>query len=227
MSADPVRDALRTLLRRTGHTMKSASLAIGRNETYLYQYLTRGMPKVLKQRDAEALAQLLHCNVEAIRHRGERPAQEIPAGTAPPPDARVAAVPELDVDAGAGLTVFNDEYPVSTHRWYLPLGLIREAGPVNPDDLRIVRVRGDSMEPALSAGDRLVIDTGRRIPETGQLCVLFDGNGLVAKRVEYVPGSSPPTLRLISDNPRYAPYTCLAQEAHVVGRVLWSVHTVA
>lgn len=226
MSIDPVRDTLSILLRRNGYNMKSASIAIGRNQTYLYQYLKRGMPKVLAQRDAEALAELLGCNVDAIRHRAERPTESDAGEAAPPPDARVAAVPELTVEAGAGLTALNDDFPPETRRWYLPLDAIREAGPANARDLRIVSVRGDSMEPVLSAGDRLVIDTGHRVPETGELCVLWDGNGLVAKRVEYVQGSSPPQLRLISANAKYAPYTCLAQDASVVGKAVWSIRPV-
>ena len=31
------------------------------------------------------------------------------------------------------------------------------------------------------------------------------------------------TLRLHSANPDYEPYTCLAEEAHIVGKVVWTV----
>ena len=58
------------------------------------------------------------------------------------------------------------------------------------------------------------------------MAVLWDGNGLVVKRIETVREPGPPRLRLISTNPDYAPYTCLAQEAHIVGRVLWTIRRV-
>ena len=45
--------------------------------------------------------------------------------------------------------------------------------------------------------------------------------GLVVKRVEAVPRADPPRLRLISANPAYDPYTCLADEAHIAGTVIW------
>ena len=45
--------------------------------------------------------------------------------------------------------------------------------------------------------------------------------GLVAKRLEHVPMSDPPRLRIISDNPRYTPYECTAEEVNVVGRIRW------
>ena len=44
-------------------------------------------------------------------------------------------------------------------RWYLPDSMLRQEAEANPKDWRIVRVRGDAMQPLLSEGDRLVIDT--------------------------------------------------------------------
>ena len=35
--------------------------------------------------------------------------------------------------------------------------------------------------------------------------------------------ASRPRWRLKSANPGYADYTCLAQDVHVVGKVLWTV----
>ena len=63
-------------------------------------------------------------------------------------------------------------------------------------------------------GDRLLVDVTRRAPGTGETAVLWDGTGLVVKRVEVLPNAEPPRLRLISANPAYEPYTCLAQDAH-------------
>ena len=53
--------------------------------------------------------------------------------------------------------------------------------------------------------------------------VLWDGNGLVVKRVETLREPGPSRLRLISANPDYTPYTCLAEDAHVVGKVVWAL----
>ena len=55
------------------------------------------------------------------------------------------------------------------------------------------------MEPLVGEGDRLIVDISRRSPATGELAVLWDGLGLVVKRVEAVsrqrPGRTPPDLR--------------------------------
>ena len=82
------------------------------------------------------------------------------------------------------------------------------------------------MEPLIGEGDRIVVDLSRRAPVTGEMAVLWDGGGLVVKRVEMLPGSEPPAIRLISSNPVYEPYTCLVDEAHIVGKVLWTIRKV-
>ena len=87
--------------------------------------------------------------------------------------------------------------------------------------MRIVKVRGTSMEPELKEGDRLVIDTARRVPAAGELFVLWDGSGLVVKRVIPSPGDG--TLRLVSTSPGHPDYSARADEVHVVGKVLWTI----
>ena len=65
---DPVRLRLKDLLRRSDLTLKAASLAIGRNKTYLQQYVDRGIPAVLGYRDSETLGEMLGCDPEELRH---------------------------------------------------------------------------------------------------------------------------------------------------------------
>ena len=60
----------------------------------------------------------------------------------------------------------------------------------------------------------------------GELFVLWDGAGVVVKRVETVRESDPVRLRLLSANPDYAPYACLAEEARIIGKVLWIIKRV-
>ncbi|MDE0377769.1 MAG: S24 family peptidase, partial [Rhodospirillales bacterium] len=72
----------------------------------------------------------------------------------------------------------------------------------------------------------IVVDISRRVPVTGEMVVLWDGGGLVVKRVEMLARSEPPAIRLLSVNPAYEPYTCLIDEAHIVGKVIWTISKV-
>ena len=83
----------------------------------------------------------------------------------------------------------------------------------------------------MGEGDRVVLDVSRRLPATGETFVLWDGNGLVVKQVETVRGDGvdpdePPRIRLISANPDYATYACLAEDVHILGKVLWIISRV-
>ena len=226
MRDDPVRRRLKVLLRERDLTLSAASAAIGRNRAYLQQFVERGHPKVLGFRDSELLGELLGCDPAELRHEHVPPRRRAARKAArtvlaPLPGAPLAPVPEVEVDASAGPGALADEFVEEVARWYLPEAMIRHEGHAQPEALRILRVRGDSMEPEIREGDRLVVDTNAQRPATGELFVLWDGSGLVVKRVEAMTGEESPRLRLRSANPDYPPYTCLAEETHIVGKVVW------
>ena len=231
MPNDPVRTRIRELLWKRELNMRQASTAIGRNVSYLHGFLERGSPKVLSHRDAETLATLLDCDAADLHHterppRRKRQAASRARQSGGPADSPtpLAAVPEVEVHASAGPGALADDYVAETARWFLPEGMIRHEGGAAPDAVRLLRVRGVSMEPELSEGDRLIVDTSRKVPAAGEMFVLWDGAGLVVKRVDPErDAAGAPALRLKSANPDYADYTALASDVHVVGKVLWTV----
>ena len=84
-----------------------------------------------------------------------------------------------------------------------------------------MHVEGDSMMPTLHNDDIVLIDVGRRSPTPPGIFVLHDGMGLVAKRLEHIPNSDPPAVRVISDNPLYPAYERTADEIRIIGRIRW------
>ena len=222
MTRDPVRETVRHLLHQNGIAMREASLAMGRNASYLQQFLTRGSPATLRRSDREVLANLLGCTAADLW-----PAEPVGPEASAASSSRalsgapLAAVREIEVAAAAGDGALAGEDPPEIARWSLPEAMLRHEGGAAPDNLRILRARGDSMEPLVGEGDRLIVDVSRRRPATGEMAVLWDGLGLVVKRVEAVSGSDPAELRLLSANPAYAPYEVPAQDVHMVGKVVW------
>jgi len=92
---------------------------------------------------------------------------------------------------------------------------------IAPAELLAIEVEGDSMEPAFLGGDQLLIDRRKRSPtQPGAFC-LWDGDGYVVKYLEKVSGSNPPSVRVISGNPRYSTSTRLVDEVEIMGRVVW------
>lgn len=194
-----------------GITLKEASLAIGRNETYLHQFVNRGSPKSLNPKDAERLAEML----------GLKPSE---LGGYDKADGSLAApvkyVSEYDVRLSAGDGAFATEENV-VRRWPFDSGFLSDVLDVRHGDLAIAEVRGDSMSPTLISGDRVLIDLrDKQISQPG-IFVVWDGHGVVIKRVERILGEGYGGIRLISDNERHNPYTVMAEEVSIVGRVIW------
>ena len=223
---DSVRRRLLQLLDASGSNLRTASLAIGRNAAYLHQFIKRGTPKVLAEDDREILAEHLGCRPELLRHDRNARLKARPKRRPPPSGPYSApkgysAVPEADVRLAAGAGTWNGDLRESQEAWLFADPLIRHEFRAKPGDLWMIAVDGDSMEPLLSTGDRILIDVSRTVPVPPGIFVIWDGLGLVAKRIEHVPHSEPPHVLLKSLNPEYDSHECSAEEIRVVGRAVW------
>jgi phage repressor protein C with HTH and peptisase S24 domain len=120
---------------------------------------------------------------------------------------------------GGGAIVDTEDRP--GRDFHFRRAWIRDRLKAAPSLLRVMAVQGDSMMPTLNDGDVILVDMNQRSPIPPGIFVLHDGMGLVAKRLEHVPMSDPPRVRIISDNDRYTPYECTADEVNIVGRIRW------
>jgi phage repressor protein C with HTH and peptisase S24 domain len=100
--------------------------------------------------------------------------------------------------------------------------VIRHEFRARPEDLHIVTIDGDSMEPMRSTGDRITVDTSRRVPAPPGIFVIWDGMGIVAKCIEHVPHSEPIKVIIKSLNTEYQTYERNAEEVNMIGRVVWA-----
>ncbi len=130
------------------------------------------------------------------------------------------SIPRVVVNISAsGGTVISEEH--EEERYHFRREWIEKHLGANADDLRLLYVRGDGMEPTLNHNDIIMVDTTKKKPTPPGIFVLFDGFGLVSKRLDYVPGSQQTQIRVISDNPQYSSYERSVDETFVVGRVVW------
>ena len=67
--------------------------------------------------------------------------------------------------------------------------------------------------PTVLDGDIVLVDLGRSAPTPPGVFVLYDGMGLVAKRLEHIPNSDPPRVRIISDNRSTSPMKAAARRS--------------
>lgn len=213
MRMDKVRRRIREAIEARGLTLSDVSKKLGRNHAYMQQFLERGIPATLKEIDRHKLSQLLDIPQAALG--GPKNLEPVVA------TERMRMVPEFDVRVAAGGGSLNDAENVRS-QWPFNAEYLHDELRLASNNLAIVEVRGDSMEPTLSSGDRVLINGNDvQISQPG-IFVLFDGGGTVIKRVEHIPGSLPARLVLISDNSAHSRYEVDADAITVIGRVVWA-----
>jgi len=194
--------------------MKSASLKAGLGETFVRDMLKRG--RAPSAEALKALAKALQTTSGWLT--GEDGAQEV----VPPKEwsKQLITIPEYEVrlSAGPGALVESEN---QTGVWQFSRRYLVDELRLDPHGLAIVEVQGDSMEPTLKTGDRVLIDHTDRNPARPGVYAIWDSNATVVKRVERIPASDPPQLVLISDNKNHNQYTVLAELVNIIGRVVW------
>lgn len=138
------------------------------------------------------------------------------------PDTTFVGISGVQAKASAGGgAVVHAEDEKASKLYHFRQSWIEDHLQASANNLRVLSITGDSMMPTLNDGDTILVDTERKSPYPPGLFILHDGMGLMAKRIEHVPSSEPPRIRVTSDNPNYSPYECLLDEVNIVGRIRW------
>ena len=192
-------------------SLAQLSALIGRNASYLQQFVRKGSPRKLEEGDRRTLAQFFGVDESVLGAPEDN--SRIVGGKAPRADW--LDVPRLALGASAGPGAFGGEEQAIgafrfAARWLRGQGL-------DPSQLSAIEVTGDSMEPTLRDGDEILVDRSRRALSDG-IHVVRTGDALLVKRLDT---GRPGAIGLISDNPAYRAIELPAGEVEVIGRVVW------
>lgn len=211
MEQENARTALMALSTERGVSLAALSSLIGRNSSYLQQFVKKGSPRKLEEGDRRKLAQFF--GVDESRLGGMEEKSFPPIGK--PARQHWVDVPRLALDASAGPGALADgEQPFGALRF--SQGWLRGMG-LNPADLTTIAVAGDSMHPVLNDGDEILVDSSRRALRDG-IHVVRVGDHVLVKRIDM---GHPGRVRLKSDNPAYDPIDLAPEDVAVIGRVVW------
>ncbi len=206
---DP-RQRLLELSRERGASLSGLSELIGRNKTYLQQFIRKGSPRKLEERDRGTLAEFF--GISEIELGAPEEKSYINTDSKPTDWIDVPRLP-LAASAGSG-TLPDTESPFDSFRfssrWLREQGL--EAG-----QLSAISVEGDSMEPLLRDGDEILVDCAERPFRDGIHVVRLD-ESLLVKRVASLGAGR---LSLLSENAAYPPIEVATEEIEIIGRVVW------
>ena len=211
MVTNDSRARLLALSEQHGVSLASLSALIGRNSSYLQQFVRKGSPRKLEEMDRRKLAAYFGVGESELG----APEDISHPRTGNSRRAEFAEIPRLALDASAGQgALAPDEAPVDTiffsTRWLRGQGL-------DPAQLSAIAVAGDSMEPLLRDGDDILVDHTPRPLHDG-IHVVRVGEALLVKRVQT---GARGQIVLESVNPAYRPIELALDEVEVVGRVVW------
>jgi len=147
-----------------------------------------------------------------------------PLGPAP------GQVPELDTRAGMGgggvparevRKEGRHADPIKAEGWLFPQSFVREQLHTSLTGLLVVDTTGDSMTPTIDSGDRVIVDTGHKMPSPDGLYAIRDTFGsIVVKRLQLLRSSRPTRVKIISDNANHPSEEVALSELEIVGKVL-------
>lgn len=208
---DEARQALDELISsRKGCTYSGISRLLGRNVSYIQQYIRKGSPRYLDESDRNILARFFGVDERVL---GAPPYRSAPV-------VELVQIPVLDVEASAGHGALA-EMESKSGQFGFDEGWLRKLTPSKASSLSIIHVHGDSMEPTLNDGDEVMVDLGdgqSRLRDG--IYVLRMDDALNVKRVAIEPQGR--RISVLSDNPAYPSWRGLERRAiNIVGRVLW------
>lgn len=223
-----VRQTLERLIAARGVSFAGVSQLLGKNPAYIQQFIKRGTPKRLDERDRRLLAQFFGVSEQQLgapddaapmaHGRAMRGGSRTGIPRSLP--ARMRLIPRLAVGASAGAgALADDEAPVAEiafdEAWLRRLG-------AGSDAVTMIQVEGDSMAPTLNDGDDILVAMhgGTATHRRDGIHVLRMDDALIVKRLAFRPDGR---LSVTSDNALYPSYPDVAPESvSIVGRVIWA-----
>jgi hypothetical protein len=209
MDEDDTRQNLARLIADNGDDYARISRLIGRNPAYIQQFIKRGSPKKLGETERATLAQYFGVDERQLG----APDKQKGRGSG------LRLVPKLAIGASAGGGALYDQDSLAgkvgfDEKWLRRMG-------VDPAQLSLIQVQGESMIPTLHDGDDILVDSGASLsPLRDGIYVLRMDDVLMVKRISRGPSAQ---ISVLSDNPAYPDWIDIEQsQVNIIGRVIWS-----
>ncbi len=129
---------------------------------------------------------------------------------------RPVDVIELACAAGGGMEALSEE--ISGRLWFCRDWLDEHA--LDPTQCAVIGVSGESMEPTLTDGTKILVDRARTRRRSKRIYVIRTDDGLVVRRLN----KESSKWQLISDHPTWESMSW-ADDMVVIGAVVWTART--
>ena len=209
------------LIKERGLSLNSLSLQFGKSGTYLHKFINFDSPKRLDEDVRKKLALILDVDEQELTDRPILPAHMTGVSMVAEKIGSLftskddAVIDMIDVTACCGDGIDNLPEKVCGH-WKLPLTEFKSLASGNPNNIKMLRVQGDSMQPTINEGDFVWVDISNNFVGSDGIYLIRMATGLAVKRLQA--GLSNVVIK--SDNPTYSDITAEVGELKIIGKVV-------
>ena len=211
MSQEDIRKKLDYYIKTKGTNYREVSLAIGRKDQYIHQFIKYGLPAELKEKDRIKIARFLDIDEQELTDFKTSRLALLSS------DANSVSIDMLDATAccGNGLETLSESV---VGKWLMPINEFKTISLSAPDNIKLLPVKGDSMQPTIKEGDWVFVDITRRTPDSDGMFLLRLSTGLAVKRIQ---GGLTNDIIIKSDNKKYNDLTASVGEVTILGKVIY------
>lgn len=209
MNTEEVRNHIKELLDKKNIKLREASLFVGQNEAYMHQFFSKRSPLRLPEHVRRKLALLLCVDESEITDISVETKKDTT-------DLVPIEIIDAVASCGKGAQNFN---PVPIGKYLISLQNLKDITASSPENIKIIRARGDSMEPTINDSDVIWVDISYQRVDGDGIYLFRSGSQLLAKRarVNLIDGS----VVISSDNTKYPPFNAdSADEVSVIGKII-------
>ncbi|HCU58718.1 MAG TPA: hypothetical protein DIC64_01920 [Alphaproteobacteria bacterium] len=207
MNIDQIRKHIDTLIKEKGKNYRSLSMAIGKNEAYLHQYINKGSPLRLPEEQRRKLALLLDVDEQELTdiHLPKTILQT----TGHSKTTLIEIISSNPAQASSGFLS-------------LPLSDYSNITSASSENVKMLRINGDSMAPTLKDGDYILADLSTPSFSSDGLYVIRQAAALTVRRIQQISSSE---FLIIPDNSNYKGITIPAKKLEIIGKVIFFFKT--
>ena len=223
---EEIRKKVDRLITSKGFNYRDLSLKIGRKDSYIQQYVKYGYPRRLKEIDRSRLAKLL--NVDDTELMDDEIIASKASGLS---DGKLEIISDIikssnsDENSLEAIDILSpqlneaDFLHNTVGKQYLSRNILEDITSADSQNIKIVKVTGDSMKPSINPGDYVWFDSSYNAPETDGLYLFSSGRDINIKRVQISPLDA--SVEISGDNPQYKTYKAQNyKELKVLGKII-------
>ena len=218
---EEIKQKVGKLVSERGLSFNKIAITLGKNPSYLQKFVKEKSPKRLDEDFRRKLAILLNVDEQELTDVPLLPAHMIGINAVAD---KITSFFSKDyvtidiIDATACCGSGNDNPPEKVcGNWKLPTDEYRSITLSAPNNIKMLRVQGDSMQPTINEGDWVWVDISNNTIGSDGIYLIRMCTGLAIKRLQ----SGLNNVIIKSDNASYSDITSDVGEIQIIGRIVY------